>query len=486
MMRSILIIAAMILPGPAFAETTSWYRFLLENGQSIGTGRQDVTTSRDGRQITASHQIRVKEEGNVLTVMTERTRRSENLAGQTIAIDQVSHTGRDEVHSSVAIQGPAATLVATLVRQTRFDRQTRRIALPAGVRFDMGGGLLASWDPVKTPKLEFENFSIAAQGVEHIVLQARADRSPDPEGRITIVRQSYDGPNLRAVAELILDKNHQLVETRQPMFGTSIRIETTDQATASKPTPAFSMIRNAFVKSPFRILQPALSGHIRYIFRFKDNASFPLPQTGEQRVTMGPDQVTLDICPRCTPETPATAPELEAARQPSLWMQSESPVLQKMAAPIRAKAIPDAEKMNLLAKRARLSLRTMDFSGHYSALEAIARHGGDCTEDAVVLAALGRAAGIPTRVASGLVYSREDYHGVSNVFMPHSWTLAWIDGRWQSFDMSIPGFDATHIALTIGEGDAKSIFAASQLASLLQWEKMIQIKAAQKAAAETQ
>jgi hypothetical protein len=480
--RFIILTILILTPITAHADTMSWYRYLLENGQTIGTGKQDVVVNAQGRQITASHEIHIKEEGNSLRTLSERTRRTENASGQTIAIDQVSRAGRSEVRSSVTIEGATAIMV----RQTRFDRQTQRIALPPGVRFDMGGGLLASWDTAKTPRLAFENFSIGAQAVEHIVLQARADPSPDPEGRITIIRQSFDGPNLRSVSELIIDRNRQLVETRQPMFGTGIRIEKTDQATASRKTPAFSMIRNAFIKSPYRILQPALSGHIRYVFRFKDNAAFPLPQTGEQRITSGADRITLDICPRCTPETPTTPEELAAARKPTLWMQSDSPVLQKMVAGIKDKPISDAEKMTLLAKRARLSLRIMDFSGHYSALEAISRHGGDCTEDALVLAALGRAAGIPTRVASGLVYSREDYHGVSNVFMPHTWTLAWIDGRWQSFDMSIAGFDATHIALTIGDGDAKSIFAASQLASLLQWEKMIQIKTAPKAEAATQ
>jgi len=118
----------------------------------------------------------------------------------------------------------------------------------------------------------------------------------------------------------------------------------------------------------------------------------------------------------------------------------------------------------------------VDFAGHYSALETLARRAGDCTEAAVLLAALGRAIGIPTRVASGLVYSREDYHGVANVFMPHSWVLAYVDGKWRSFDAALDRFDATHIALVIGDGDARSIGAANQLASLLQWQSMTEVR----------
>ena len=105
------------------------------------------------------------------------------------------------------------------------------------------------------------------------------------------------------------------------------------------------------------------------------------------------------------------------------------------------------------------------------------RRAGDCTEAAVLLAALGRAAGIPTRVANGLVYSRQRYHGVGNAFMPHSWTLAYVDGAWRSFDLALDTFDATHIALTVGDGDARSIQAAGQLASLLHWDEMREVRA---------
>lgn len=118
----------------------------------------------------------------------------------------------------------------------------------------------------------------------------------------------------------------------------------------------------------------------------------------------------------------------------------------------------------------------IDFSGHFSALDTIERGAGDCTESAVLLAALARAAGIPALVVNGLVYSREQYHGVSNAFMPHSWTLAYVDGAWRSYDMALGEFDATHIALTIGDGSARSVGAASQIASLLEWISMAEVR----------
>ncbi len=76
----------------------------------------------------------------------------------------------------------------------------------------------------------------------------------------------------------------------------------------------------------------------------------------------------------------------------------------------------------------------------------------------MLLAALGRSQGIATRVVDGLAYA-PDFAGKDRVFVPHAWVQAWIDGRWQSFDAALPGFDAGHIALSIGDGDPWRFYA---------------------------
>ena len=60
--------------------------------------------------------------------------------------------------------------------------------------------------------------------------------------------------------------------------------------------------------------------------------------------------------------------------------------------------------------------------------------------------------------------------------MPHSWVLAYVDGEWKSFDAALERFDSTHIALVVGDGDARSIEAANQLASLLEWQSMTEVR----------
>ncbi len=79
--------------------------------------------------------------------------------------------------------------------------------------------------------------------------------------------------------------------------------------------------------------------------------------------------------------------------------------------------------------------------------EVAASRSGDCTEHSVLLTALLRAAGIPARVVTGLVYVGE-LAGVRDFFGYHMWTQGWIDDRWVDLDatLGVP-FDAAHIAL---------------------------------------
>ena len=100
--------------------------------------------------------------------------------------------------------------------------------------------------------------------------------------------------------------------------------------------------------------------------------------------------------------------------------------------------------------------------GYASASEVVRDREGDCTEHAVLLAALARALDIPARVATGIAYSPM-YAGRRHVFVPHAWVLAWIDGRWQGFDAALRGFNAGYIAFATGDGDPFRFYEGIEL-----------------------
>jgi len=471
-----LLVLAGQAPAPAPLNPTSWSIILAQDGSTIGHASQETVPGPNGRELVENREIRLQEEGHPPARIVEQITVRQDLAGRTLSIGEYWQSGTSWARTEARIGNGRVEIV----RQTNSDRHTTIVPLPANVRFDSGGGLLAGWDPVATPRLEFENFNLGAMAVERVVIEPAPGAPPDPEGGMTALRTRYDGGELRSVARLQLDRGRRVVAVVQPMFGTSTTIRPTDRETALRDFPPYRAIPNSMMRSPFRISGAVAQGHIRYRFADREGLVFPLPQTAEQRVTAAPGAagagVTVDICTACGPGLPSDAAYLADALRPTAWLQSDHLELRAIAAPIGRQNLSGTRKMELLLERARPYLYTLDFSGHYSALDTMRRRAGDCTEAAVLLAALGRAAGIPTRVANGLVYSRLRYHGVGNVFMPHSWTLAYVDGHWRSFDLALDTFDATHIALSVGDGDARSVQAASQLAGLLNWEEMREVR----------
>jgi len=78
------------------------------------------------------------------------------------------------------------------------------------------------------------------------------------------------------------------------------------------------------------------------------------------------------------------------------------------------------------------------------ALSTLENREGDCNENAVLLAALARAAGIPAKVEAGLVY-------LKGRFYYHAWNLLYL-GRWITADSlfgQMPA-DVTHIRFSSG------------------------------------
>jgi len=81
------------------------------------------------------------------------------------------------------------------------------------------------------------------------------------------------------------------------------------------------------------------------------------------------------------------------------------------------------------------------------ALSTLENRVGDCNEHAVLLAALARAAGIPTRLEAGLVY-------LKGRFYYHAWNLMYL-GKWVTADAvfgQLPA-DVSHIRLVTGSSE---------------------------------
>jgi hypothetical protein len=138
-------------------------------------------------------------------------------------------------------------------------------------------------------------------------------------------------------------------------------------------------------------------------------------------------------------------------------IQSDNPKIVAMArsiAPHEADSWKIATQLEAAVKR---HIRQADYSQAFASAADVVEHGkGDCTEHAVLLAALCRARDIPARVVIGLAYV-----SAAKGFGYHMWNEVWIDGAWAPLDatLALGGTGAGYLKL--GDSSLKGTSAFS-------------------------
>ncbi|MEX2137697.1 MAG: transglutaminase-like domain-containing protein [Pirellulales bacterium] len=142
---------------------------------------------------------------------------------------------------------------------------------------------------------------------------------------------------------------------------------------------------------------------------------------------------------------PKTSPPTDDDRAPNNLIQSDNPKIVTMAQSIAPDEADGWQVARRLAEAVKRHIRRPNYSQAFASAADVVEHAeGDCTEHAVLLAALCRARDIPARVAIGLVYV-----SAAQGFGYHMWNEVWIDGGWVGLDATLdrPAIGAAHLKL---------------------------------------
>jgi hypothetical protein len=214
-------------------------------------------------------------------------------------------------------------------------------------------------------------------------------------------------------------------------------------------------------------LVPKISGNLQ--LPAVDNQMIRPDGTGGVFLTVKPAQAPSGIT------IPYRGKEESAlqALQPTRFIQSDSPEIIALAQKAVGNTKDAAQAARNIESFVHGYIKEKGLSvGYASAVEVAASAQGDCTEHAVLTAALCRAVGIPARVAVGYVYVPE-FAGRKNVFGGHAWTEAFIGDKWIGLDATRApnGYSAAHITQAVGNGNPEDFF------SLVSQEKSFKIVA---------
>ena len=466
--RPLALLVALSVAGPATAVEPhdQWYAIVMQD--RVTGWMHDVWTHEDGTWTAVQEtNIQIARGATVIKTLTRSTS-VEDEAGALLSMDVtatssgaastikvsvtdgvatvVSKSGDREVTSTKPLQkgcvGPVGLRAQTLdhiaAGETQFSVCTANVMSASGgssLEFVVDPQATTSdalGDVTATPTLWTTDMIPGVPTREWILADGRMFRTEVSVGAIQMVMRRNDGPvTLDAPLEL-------MVQT--------------------------------FVPAPTPIDKPRRAQAGRYRLAMKAGTLPLLPSAGAQRVRMDGDSAVVDVDLRHrAPATDAQDPRWTAS---TLLLETGDPKLAQLTADalIGVKSTDAAAKAEALRRFVYHYITHKDLSVGFGTASEVARgRRGDCTEHAVLLAGLLRVAGVPSRVASGLVYS-DSFMGRDQVFVFHMWTQALLTVHgvptWVDVDAALTdkaAFDATHIALSVSgleDGAILSTFTA--------------------------
>lgn len=297
---------------------------------------------------------------------------------------------------------------------------------------------------------------------EQLGTQTRTAAGLDGEGvELLRIRQIHGQRDGGMRSELWLDPGSgDVQQMRLPALGLELLLRACSQACATAPPGAADILASTLVAAPRSLSARDLARPLWFELDAGDALLTPLGTIPGQRLLADQNgRLRLRIDPRGGDNRPPTP----ADTQPGRWVQSDDRAVIEMSREAVGRARHAGRKMQRLERAVRRHIRNKSLRvGYASAAEVIELREGDCTEHAVLLAALARAQGIPARVITGLAYTPQ-YAGRADVFVPHAWVMAWVDDRWVGFDAALPAFGAAHIGLSMGGGEPFDFYGGLEL-----------------------
>jgi hypothetical protein len=481
---------------PAFAQEEKEYFALFMEGKKVGHAIH--TRTIEGAKVTTTEDVSVTISRLGIPVTVAMTETSiETTEGKPLGFEAVQHLGAMTmtVAGTVGADGVISLTSSSLGTQ---DKST--MPWPTGAVMAEGLRLLTLKGGLKLgAAYEANIFSPSIMQVINTKVSIGPKKDVDLLGRVvkltemtTVITMPDTGP---ITTLSYVDDDLKALKNTMPVAGMLIEMVACPKEFAMGDNDVLELIDKMFVKAPEPIEDVHSSSSITYLLSPNAGASFTIPSTDNQTAKRMPDGKTvLVVAPVATPAGgtfpyKGDNPQLLEAVKPTRFLQSD----RKEIVALARKAVGGVRDSAEAAKRIEafvaqyIENRSLSV-GYASAAEVAESRQGDCSEFAVLTAALCRAVGIPAQVCVGIAYV-EDFGGMQG-FGGHAWTQAYVGGdkqgqggKWLGLDAAFKssgrgGYDPGHIALAVGNGDPGDFFNMAGTLGQFKIEK-IQIRRGQ-------
>lgn len=283
-----------------------------------------------------------------------------------------------------------------------------------------------------------------------------------PGEKVEAVRMKTTMVSPSGTLEMVgwVDAEGNILKSQIAMMGLTFEMIRTDKATATATLQAPEIFFDTLIQSDRKI-----DRHLAKSLQFRlsvlgEGGALPkFPTTGMQKPLAESDGVVqLRVTRQDHAALKLTGEKIEKEsagdgfkqyRESNLWINSDDPQVQAMAKAAVGRADGPYAVADELRRYVGRVIEEKNLNvGFATASEVCRNKQGDCSEHAVLLAALGRVHELASRVVVGLVYVPR-FGGKKDVFGFHMWTQFYLGGQWVDFDAAQNESDCnpTHIAV---------------------------------------
>lgn len=463
--------------GPA--ETETQYLAIFIAGKKAGYLKSVRTIAAD--KVTTTEFIRLTFKRMDVPITLEQTSAAvETTAGKPLAFKLAQEMGIMAMTVKGAIDHRRKATVITTVgantRTTTFD-WPKDALLSEGARLaSLKKGLKAG------TSYKLKVFEPSLQTALDAEIEIGRKTKVDLLGRVvalTKVTTTLVGPTGRIVTTGYVDDQLQAKKVLIPMLGQQLEIIECTKAFALSKNDVVDFFNNLILTSPVSLARAGRAAAVTYHLKPAKGRKLNIPPGDNQTVrTMNDGTVVVTVRPvaasKGSPMPYKGRDEAAlAAMKPSKYVQSDDRKVIALARKAVGNCDDAAEAAAKIEAFVNKYITKKDLSiGYATAAEVAASPQGDCSEHAVLAAAMCRAVGIPTQVVVGLAYvptmgNRKD------VFGPHAWFRSYIGGKWVAFDAAMKRSDARRITLGSGDGSPEDYFALITTLGYFKIEKVV-------------
>lgn len=492
---AVLLISFGLRPTPAAAQESTaaapaasveqkvladrWYEIWL-SGERAGWSRERIMT--DGTNVTTESTSRMKiGRADQAVEISASGEFVETVAGEPIEVRIERKMGPTPVRIRYRFDDDGLVAVQT---RDGVERETRLPALegewlpPAAAQRYLNQRLASGATRVVVRTLDLSSGVNISTVTRSGITQGSTELDGTPTDCLVADIESVSGPTTVAGREWFMPDGTMLRNELEVGGMTILTVASTREKALAEFEPPELMV-STFVRPDRRITDPRRKTRAVYRLRVTDGTMPRPPSSGFQTSEMlddGSARVTINTRGVAAMHDPLPAEERRACLAATTYADADDAMIAELVTRALAREPRNAsERAEAMRRFVYRHITNKDLGTAFATASEVARScSGDCSEHGVLLAAMLRAGGIPSRVAVGVIYV-ERFADERHVFGYHMWTQALLetpDGpAWVDLDATLPDrvpFDATHIALATSDlAEGQAISQLSAIAPLL-------------------